>query len=117
VSPQPRWTVPVNFRAVDRPTLDAAIAIARKEGTELTSVIRNAVQEYVKTKLGPSNGLARMDQYFDSSATVNLQELLKPDELRTWSDSDLLRLSKQVRARKQELARELQRRGYLRFEW
>jgi hypothetical protein len=117
VSPQPRWTVPVNFRNVDRGILDAAIAIARKEETELTSVIRNAVQEYVKTKLGPANGLTRMDQYFDSSSSVNLQELLNPEKLKAWSDSDLLRVSKQVRARKQELARELQRRGYHRFEW
>ena len=115
MSPQARWTVPVNIRPRDKPILDAAVALAEKEGTDITTVFRNAVAEYVRTKLA-GNGISRkMDDYFDSSLHSPLK-LLSREELKQWTDSDVISAAKQVRARKHELESELRRRGYY-FRW
>jgi len=43
-------------------------------------------------------------------------KLLTPEDLKLWTDSDVLTLAKQIRSRKQELDFELRKRGYF-FQW
>jgi len=47
---QPRYTVAVNFRQQDKLLLDARTTIAR-EGTNISSVLTAAIEEYVRTGL------------------------------------------------------------------
>jgi len=117
LAPQPRWTIPVNIRQKDKPVLDAALAIAKADGTDLTSVFRIALAEYVSARHGKpgDSGSEKVDEYFDSSSRIT-SKLLTPAELRQWTDSDVLTLAKRIRSRKQELEFELRRRGYY-FRW
>jgi hypothetical protein len=116
MAPQPRWTIPVNMRAQDKPVLDVALAIARSEGTEITSVFRAALSEFVKSKSSTQG--RRMDEFLDGSdfKAFSCDSILTPGELKNWSESDLLRVSKSVRSRQQELDAELRRRGFF-FKW
>jgi len=116
MAPQPRWTVPVNMRSQDKEVLDSALRIAKSEGSDITSVFRTALAEFVRTRTR-SEG-RRMDEFLDSSTTsdLNCNRILTPGELRTWSEVEILVAARVVRARKQELDSELRRRGYF-FKW
>jgi len=105
------------MRLVDRPLLDNAILIAKSEGLELTSIFRNALQEYVKRRLGSrgEGGTRKMEEYFDSASVLH-SEILSPDKLKEWTDSELVATAKVIRARKEELESELRSRGYY-FRW
>jgi len=120
MAPQPRWTIPVNIRQQDKPILDAAFVIAKTEGINITNVFRNALTEYVRVRQKASKHGAseRMDNYLGLSSfgLVVHSNLLTPEDLRQWTDADVLTVAKQVRARKQELESELRRRGYY-FRW
>jgi len=115
--PQPRWTVPVNIRSQDKQILDMALKIAESDRTDLTTVFRRALTEYVRTRLGtPAESRStRIDEYVDSSFRLH-SKLLTPEDLKRWTDSDVLTLAKQIRSRKQELDFELRRRDYY-FQW
>ena len=42
---KPRWVHPLNFREQDKAIMDAAILLARREGSDLTNVIRDALKD------------------------------------------------------------------------
>ncbi|HXQ92832.1 MAG TPA: hypothetical protein VN739_07475 [Nitrososphaerales archaeon] len=69
MAPQPRWTVPVNIRPQDKEILDMALTIVESDRTDLTTVFRRALAEYVKTRLGTpgESGATRIDEYLNSS--------------------------------------------------
>jgi L-rhamnose isomerase len=117
VSPQPRWTVPVNFRVQDKKILDDALNIAKSENKDITTIFRLALEEFVKTKTRSADGL-KLDKFLDNSkvGTQVFDRILKPVELMKWSDSSLLAISKLLRSRRQELDFELRRRGFY-FDW
>lgn len=114
---KPRFVHPLNFRLEDKPILDQAIEIAKREGTNLTEVVRIALAEYT-SRIG-TKSTAKMDEFLkDSSyrAFPEFSRILKPEELGTWTDAEVLMLAKMTRSRKQELHMELRRRGFY-FEW
>jgi hypothetical protein len=104
------------MRSQDKPVLDAALAIAKIEGTDITTIVRNALAEFVKTKARTEG--RKMDEFLDGSVISNpiSNRVLTPDVLRRWPERDLLDAAKVVRARKEELDSELRRRGYY-FRW
>ena len=118
---RPRWTLPINFRQEDKSILDAAVALADADRIQITSLVRNALADYVKTRLGGEGvaGMKKMDDYFSSTSFGPIPpfKILTPKELKLWNDSDLLAAARQVRSRKQELEGELKRRGFHLFRW
>jgi hypothetical protein len=48
---KPRWVHPLNFREQDKEVMDAAVFLAKREGSDLTNVIRQALKEYTESKL------------------------------------------------------------------
>jgi hypothetical protein len=107
---------PLNFREEDKPILDALFVIAKKQGSDLTGVIRTALQEYTMSKLKTLEA-SRMDDFLgDALIEPSLSRLLTPVLLMAQSDSDLLRLARLIRARRQEVGHEVERRGY-HFLW
>jgi hypothetical protein len=116
MAPQPRWTVPINMRSQDKPILDAALRIAKNEGSDITTVFRTALSEFVRTRTLPEG--EKMDKFLDNSEMSDpiYNRILTPGELKKWTDSDLLSVSKRVKARREELDFELRRRGYF-FKW
>ena len=95
--------------------LDAALKIARSDGSDITNVFRTALAEFVR-KRALSEG-EKMDKFLNpETSTLIYNRILTPGELRKWSDSDLLNASKRVKSRKEELDFELRRRGYF-FKW
>ncbi|HXQ91791.1 MAG TPA: hypothetical protein VN739_02200 [Nitrososphaerales archaeon] len=115
--PQPRWTIPINMRSRDKPMLDAALEIAKIEGLDLTSIFRNALQEYITSRLDSlkDDGIKKMEEYLDSSSVLH-SLLLSPDKLKGWTDSEVVTFAKLIRARKEELEIELRKRDYY-FRW
>jgi hypothetical protein len=51
VALKPRWVHPLNFREQDKEIMDAAVLLARREGSDLTTVIREALKMYTTSKL------------------------------------------------------------------
>jgi len=111
--PQPRWTVPVNFRAQDKSILDAALNIAKSQETDITSIFRTALVEFVRRK-SQGTEVRKMDEFLDDSkkSVTSCNEVLTPMQLKIWSDEDLLNMARRVRSRKFELDHELRRRGF-----
>jgi len=113
----PRYTVAINFRQQDKLLLDALRTIASDEDTNITSVFRAAIAEYVRTRAQSKEG-KRLDELLNNSAASDIasNRVLSPAELRNWSDESLLGAAKVVRSRKQELDSALRSRGYF-FKW
>ena len=112
---KPRWVHPLNFREQDKAILDASVLIARREGSDLTNVIRDALREYTTSKL-KNDQRQKLDIFISDVGLASYKRLLIPEELKAWSDAEVLDLAKLIRARKQELELELVRRGYY-FRW
>jgi hypothetical protein len=112
-----RWTIPINMRLEDKPVLDAALNIAKEEGTNITKIFRRALYEFVGRKV-ESSGMKKMDEFLDRSSMSDpiFNRVLTPKELRNWPEVDLVSAAKQIRARKEELDSELRRRGFY-FKW
>jgi len=117
MAPRPRWTVPVNMRSQDKDVLDAAMRIAKSEGSDITTVFRTALAEFVRTRASQTAG-RKMDEFLDNSEMANpvYQKILTPVMLGKWSVDEIFHAAKLVRSRKQELDFELRRRGYF-FSW
>jgi hypothetical protein len=115
---QPHYTIPVNVRPRDTPTIQAAKEIAQRENKQMTTIFREALAEYVdRRKL--SAGSFKLEQYIGSESVTNngsLEKVLVPGALKLWGDSELLSFAKKLRARTQEIDAELRRRGYY-FKW
>ncbi len=111
------WTIPVNMRLEDKPVLDAALNIAKEERTDITKIFRTALSEFVGRRAGSAD-TRKIDEFLDKRAMSDriCNQILKPAELRNWSDENLLEIAKVVRARLEELDSELRRRGYF-FRW
>jgi len=105
------------MRAQDKPVLDAALTIARSEGSDITTVFRAALAEFVRTKASQA-GARRIDEFIDETGITNpiYNRVLTPKELRNWSEASVLYAARLIRSRKEELDSELQRRGYY-FSW
>ena len=117
MAPQPRWTIPVNMRMQDKPVLDAALEIAKREGSNITTIFRVALEEFVRVK--SRSGVQKLDRFLDdseSSSNGMYGRVLTPAELRSWSESSLLDAAKRIRSRKDELDSALRERGYS-FRW
>jgi len=97
--------------------LDAALEIAKIEGLDLTSIFRNALQEYITSRLDSlkDDGIKKMEEYLDSSSVLHSLQL-SPDKLKRWTDSEVVTFAKLIRARKEELEIELRKRDYY-FRW
>jgi len=111
---KPRWVHPLNFRAEDKVVLDAAVLIAKTEGSNLTNVIRDALKVYTAMKLQREVN-QKLDRFVNESYP-QYRKILTPEELSKWIDSDVLDIARLIRARKQEIEFELRRRGYY-FQW
>jgi len=109
--------VPVNFRPQDKSVLDAALQIAKAEGTNITSVFRAALTEFVGRN-SLRTGSQKMDEFLDKSEMSNpvYNRILTPQQLEHWSESSLLNAAKLIRSRKDELNAELRKRGFF-FRW
>jgi hypothetical protein len=116
-----RWVFPVNFRQEDQQVLEVLIRIAKEGETTLTDVVRTALNEFAAAR-NRGAGVTKMDEFLevnqDSLIRDNpvYRELLTPDRLRGWQDTDLLLFSRAIRSRKFELEAELKKRGY-HFQW
>jgi len=108
---KPRYVFPLNFRSEDLELLNAAVQIAKDETSDLTTVMREALRLYTKSKL--KSGNIKMDEFLDQvDVDPIFRKVLAPTELKGWVDSDLLRVANLVRGRKQEIESELKRRGF-----
>jgi len=112
-----RWTIPINMRLEDKPVLDAALNIAKEEGTNITKIFRTALVEFVRRK-SQGREVRKMDEFLDDSkeSVPSCNEILTPVQLKVWSDADLLNMVRRVRSRKFELDHEIRRRGFF-FDW
>ncbi|HXQ93377.1 MAG TPA: hypothetical protein VN739_10265 [Nitrososphaerales archaeon] len=111
---KPRWVHPLNFREEDKAVLDAAVLVAKNEGSNLTNVIRDALRVYTDQKLqGDVN--QKLDKFVNESYP-HYRKMLTPEELSEWADADILDFARLIRARKQEIEFELKKRGYY-FQW
>ncbi|MDA4129205.1 MAG: hypothetical protein OK457_00390, partial [Thaumarchaeota archaeon] len=89
---KPRWVHPLNFREQDKEIMDAAILLARREGSDLTNLIREALKEYT-TKFQYEKG-QKLDQFIcDLGLTSPVNKVLTRDELKVWLDPDLINLA------------------------
>jgi len=72
------------MRSQDKPMLDAALNIAKSEGSDITNVFRTALAEFVKSR-GSFEG--RIDEFLDDSALSDpiYRKVLTPAELKNWS--------------------------------
>jgi hypothetical protein len=116
---KPRWVVPLNFRAGDKPLLDDVVFLAKKEDVNVTDIIRDALIEYTGRNLYLCEviGTRRIDEFLvPGPREVPLSHNLTPEGLKSWEDADVLAFARTVKARKQELEFELKRRGYY-FQW
>jgi len=117
-----RATLPLNFRHVDLELLDFLEERATIEGCTITSLVRKILFEYAereKQKISSRSDL-RIDRFFENSnmkCEISSSKVLTPDVLRTFTDSEIVRLAKLIRARKQEVSSEFRRRNYLLFSW
>jgi len=93
------------------------VTIARDEGNNVTSIFREAIAEFVKTRARSAEG-KKLDEFLKDSAMSSTlrNRILTPAELKNWSDDSLLDAAKLVRSRQAELDSELRRRGYF-FKW
>jgi len=114
--PQPRWTIPINMRQQDKPVLDAALIIAKSEGSDITTVFRSALAEFVRMRALPNE--RKMDEFLEDRTMSNqvYNRVLTPHELESWSEARLLDAAKLIRSRKDELNAELRKRGFF-FKW
>jgi hypothetical protein len=78
----PRWTIPINMRERDKPVLDAALAIAKDDGSDITKVFRVALEEFVRTRARKDG--RKLDEYFDDSKIPDrpYDRIFTPRELR-----------------------------------
>jgi len=111
---KPRWVHPLNFREEDKAVLDAAVLVAKNEGSNLTNVIRDALKIYTTAKL-QGDGYHKLDKYVNDPF-LYYRKMLTPEELREWIDTDVLDIARLIRSRKQEIEFELRKRGYY-FKW
>ena len=88
--------------------------VAKKEGSNLTNVIRDALKMYTTTKLH-GDEYQKLDKFVNESYP-HYRNMLTPEELREWIDTDVLDIARLIRARKQEIESELRKRGYY-FQW
>ena len=112
---KPRWVVPLNFRWEDKPLLDNAIFLAKKEECKITDIMREALVEYTRRKLNlcEAGVTHKIDEFVVPNSKVEVfANILTRDELKTWQDNDVLMFAKMIRARKQELEAEIRRRGF-----
>lgn len=109
---KPRYVHPQTFRESDKGTLDAAILIAKNEGSNLTAVIRDALKVYVTGKI-ETFGIRKIDDFLNNSISSDpiYNRLLTPKELRQWPDNNLLDFAKHLKSRKDEIDSELRHRG------
>ena len=117
MAPKPRWTVPVNMRLQDKLILDAALEIAKREGSDITTVFRNALEEFVNKRARTNT--VKLDSFLDNSIMIQdpiYSRVFTPTELRSWSETSLLDAAKRIRSRKEELDRALREKGYF-FRW
>ncbi len=106
----------MNFRAQDKETLDAAVQIAKDQGSNLTEIIRIALKEYTEAR-AKTTAITRIDDFLDKSrVNPQLVEVLNPSILKEWPDGEAIRFAKLLRARMQEIDFELRRRGFY-FDW
>jgi hypothetical protein len=112
---KPRRVHPLNFTEQDKAIMDAAVLLAKREGIDLTGVIRDALKEYTASKLRDEAG-QKLDSFIRDVGLSSIKKLLTPEELKALCDAEVLDLAKLVRARKQELETELTKRGY-HFRW
>jgi hypothetical protein len=112
---KPRWVHPLNFREQDKAIMDAAVLLARREGSDLTNVIRDALKSYTESKMR-EDGSQKLDSFLRDVGLSSIKKLLTPQELKVLCDAAVLDLAKSIRARKEELQVELERRGY-HFRW
>jgi len=91
--------------------------MASKENRSITSLSREALSEYVNRKTIALSGRKITDFFGDSVRTeVVCSQVLTPSELNDWTDAELLRTTKLLRSRQQELGFELRRRKFF-FSW
>ena len=93
---------PLNFRQEDKPLLDASLCLAEGEHSNLTNVIRHALQEYVSTHSRKDDAPA-LDEFMKDptyKALPPVTKLLSPEDLRDWSDETLLLFARNIRARR-----------------
>ncbi len=89
--PQPRWTVPINMRLQDKPILDAALDIAKRGGSDITTVFRAALAEFVRTRSRVAEGV-KLDEFLDDSELSRnpiCSRILIQKELKGWSEKSL----------------------------
>ena len=79
--------------------MDPAVLIARKEGSNLTNVIRDALKVYTTMKLHGEID-QKLDEFVNES-DHHYRKMLAPEELREWIDSDILDIARLIRAMKQ----------------
>jgi len=115
-----RFTFPLNFRDSDREILEALEQIAKRNETNLTTIIRGALKEYALGKSGKIADTIKIDSFFGDNVTIDklpaFQKVNSPEMFRQISDSELLTFAKMIRSRKQETEGELRKRRFY-FTW
>lgn len=99
--------------------------IAEREKTDLTHIIRDALQLYANTKreqlanggsTHPSIPGEKIEDYLEHPGSLHeparIDGVLKPCDLDLWSEEILLRYAKHLRSRKEEVDSALRRRGF-----
>lgn len=60
------------MRTQDKPVLDAALEIAKHEGSDITTIFRTALEEFVKTR--STKTTLKLDEFCDGSQ-LNLDRI------------------------------------------
>ena len=91
-----RWVHPLNFREEDRPVLDLLEVIAKKEESDLTNVIRKALREFTQRECAkpPSSSMDDFIRDPGFKALPPFSHILRPEELKSWTNEEILHLSK-----------------------
>jgi hypothetical protein len=117
---QHRYVVSLSFRPQDKLLLDNVLLLAKTENKDLTSFTRDALAEFVASKQSTvPKGEKKIDEFLDIAAiprVLSFDRVLTPKELERWPNEDLIRFARIVKARREETASELKRRGF-NFIW
>ena len=120
MAPKPRYVLPLNFRAEDKPLLDQIVLLAKNEDANITTVVRSALSEFAERRqtMKKQGETHKIEEFCPSNfdAKSSLHDVLTPAELKGWEEGELLKMARRIRGRKQEIDFELRKRGYF-FSW
>ena len=89
--PKPRYVLPLNFREADLPLLNQIFSVAKKQDSNITSVVRSALNEFAERQCTlDGGGTHKIDEFCSPAAASHFNDMLTPAELKSWEDGEVL---------------------------